>query len=83
MMEVIYNTAGGSFKSQFKKADKSNARLALILGDEEIENNRVSIKDLRKEAEQITVENNKLNQFLDNYLSLRSQVGEYNVGIYD
>jgi histidyl-tRNA synthetase len=50
-VEIITNTAGGSFKSQFKKADKSGARLALILGEDEIANQRVSIKDLRKEAE--------------------------------
>ncbi|MCL9685021.1 histidine--tRNA ligase [Legionella sp. EUR-108] len=67
-MEIITNTAGGSFKSQFKKADKSGARLALILGEDEIANQRVSIKDLRKEAEQITVEQSNINQFLHDYL---------------
>ena len=67
-VEIITNTAGGSFKSQFKKADKSGARLALILGEDEIANQRVSIKDLRKEAEQITVEQSNINQFLQDYL---------------
>lgn len=37
-----------SFKSQFKKADKSGARYAIILGDEELQNQRVSIKSLRE-----------------------------------
>jgi len=67
-IEVMTNTAGGSFKSQFKKADKSGARLALILGDDEIANQKVSVKDLRKEAEQFTVELSNINQFLEDYL---------------
>ncbi len=67
-LDVITNTSGGSFKSQFKKADKSGARLALILGEDELKNQCVSIKDLRNEAEQITVEQKNINQFLTDYL---------------
>lgn len=67
-VEIITNTTGGSFKSQFKKADKSGARLALILGDDEIANNRVGIKDLRVETEQITISQNAIIEFLNNYL---------------
>ncbi|CAM2758648.1 histidyl-tRNA synthetase [Legionella steigerwaltii] len=66
-IEVSVNTAGGSFKSQFKKADKSGARLALILGDDELTNQQVSIKDLRNEAEQITVDQNMINKVLKDY----------------
>jgi histidyl-tRNA synthetase len=46
------NSGGGSFKSQFKKADKSGARFALILGDEELERGVIGVKDLRGESEQ-------------------------------
>lgn len=67
-INVITNTSGGSFKSQFKKADKSGARLALILAEDEVANQSVSIKDLRKESSQITVEQGNLNQFLKDYL---------------
>jgi histidyl-tRNA synthetase len=67
-IEVLVNTAGGSFKSQFKKADKSGAHLALVLGDDEMANQKISIKDLRDGAEQITVEQSALNQFLHDYL---------------
>ncbi len=67
-VEVIVNTAGGSFKSQFKKADKSGARMALILGEDEIANNKIGIKNLRTETEQITVEQNSINQFLREHL---------------
>lgn len=66
-IEVSVNTAGGSFKSQFKKADKSDARLALVLGEDELANQQISIKDLRNEAEQITVDQNMINQVLEDY----------------
>ena len=42
----IVNAGSGSFKSQLKRADKSGARFALILGDSEIENNEVLVKSL-------------------------------------
>ncbi|KTD73350.1 histidine--tRNA ligase [Legionella tucsonensis] len=67
-IEVSVNTAGGSFKSQFKKADKSGARLALILGEDELANEQISVKDLRNETEQITVDQNMINQVLKDYL---------------
>jgi histidyl-tRNA synthetase len=44
--------AGGSFKSQMKKADASGARFAVILGDAEVESSKVSIKPLRREGAQ-------------------------------
>lgn len=46
-IQVVVNLSGGGFKSQFKKADKSNARLALILGPDELVNDTITIKDLR------------------------------------
>lgn len=44
---VLMHAGGGSFKSQFKKADASGARYALIFGDDEIARGEVSLKDLR------------------------------------
>ena len=38
---------GGSFKAQFRRADKSGAQLAVILGDAEMEAGRVGLKPLR------------------------------------
>ena len=49
------NAGGGSFKSQFKKADRSTAAYALILGEHELDNNCIGIKPLRTEDEQQTV----------------------------
>jgi histidyl-tRNA synthetase len=46
------NCGGGSFKSQMKKADKSGASVALILGDDEASTRTVQIKDLQGNNEQ-------------------------------
>jgi histidyl-tRNA synthetase len=44
--------AGGSFKSQMKKADASGARFAVIVGDAELQSGQVSLKALRREGAQ-------------------------------
>lgn len=46
------NCGGGSFKSQMKKADKSGAKVALILGDDEATAKTVQVKDLQGNNEQ-------------------------------
>jgi histidyl-tRNA synthetase len=51
-LSLVVNCGGGSFKRQFKKADKSNARFALILGDDELAKGEVGLKPLRGEGEQ-------------------------------
>ena len=52
---IEVNCGGGSFKSQLKRADKSGARLALILGDAETEKRVVGVKPLRIEAPQAEI----------------------------
>jgi len=59
-IDIQTNCGAGSFKSQIKKADKSGARIALILGDEEIQNDSVSIKMLREKVDQETVSQSEL-----------------------
>lgn len=49
------NCGGGSFKSQMKKADKSGALVALILGENEVDNQQFGVKLLREQAEQQSV----------------------------
>ncbi len=49
---IRMNCGGGSFKSQFKKADRCGAALALIMGEDEIAQGRVAVKFLRQEREQ-------------------------------
>ncbi len=49
---LLVNCGGGSLKSQFKKADKSGARYALVLGDNELEKGIISLKPLRDNQDQ-------------------------------
>jgi histidyl-tRNA synthetase len=49
-LQVVLHAGGGSFKSQMKKADRSHARYAIILGDDEVNTQQVSLKPLRAEA---------------------------------
>jgi histidyl-tRNA synthetase len=51
--KIETNCGGGSFKSQLKRADKSGARYAIILGDSETERRVVGLKSLRVEQPQI------------------------------
>jgi histidyl-tRNA synthetase len=51
-LKLQVNCGGGSFKSQFKKADKSGALFAIIMGDDEVARGEVAIKNLRVEQEQ-------------------------------
>ncbi len=51
-LEVACDLSGGSFKSQFKRADRSGAGKALVLGEDELADNMVVIKDLRGETAQ-------------------------------
>lgn len=46
-MSVLMHAGGGSMKSQFKRADSSGARYALIFGEDEVSRGEVSLKDLR------------------------------------
>ncbi len=51
-LRLVVHCGGGSFKSQFKKADKSGALYALILGENEAAEGKVGLKPLRAESEQ-------------------------------
>ena len=62
---------GGNFKKQLKKADKSEASIALILGDDEVEKNEIVIKYLREKAEQITIPQSELAAQLQSILKNR------------
>lgn len=46
-LQVMLHVGGGSFKSQMKKADKSGALFAMIVGESEVENHSVTLKPLR------------------------------------
>ncbi len=61
---VMVNMEGGSFKAQLKRADKSGAALALIIGDDEAAKNVAAVKWLRREAAQVEWAWNELPQRL-------------------
>ncbi len=60
---------GGSFKSQMKKADKSGAACALILGESELAENRIAIKPLRDQGKQKTVAQDELIAYLQTLIN--------------
>ncbi|MFG6668531.1 histidine--tRNA ligase [Halomonas sp. HNIBRBA4712] len=64
-LKLALHCGGGSFKSRMKKADKSTACLALLLGEDEVANQTVTIKFLRDAREQQTVEQRALPATLD------------------
>ncbi|WPE18588.1 histidine--tRNA ligase [Candidatus Thioglobus autotrophicus] len=65
---IIYNDISlGSFKSQFKKADKANADFALILGEEELNNNQVSIKPLKSQEQQVALSLDEAIKYFKDY----------------
>jgi len=51
-LSVVQHSGGGSFKSQMKKADRSLARYALILGEDEVLANQVTLKPMLEAGEQ-------------------------------
>ncbi len=55
-IRVEVNLGGGSFKSQLKRADKSGATYAVILGEDEIAGGRAGLKPLRTDEQQVSVE---------------------------
>jgi histidyl-tRNA synthetase len=67
-IRVEVNLDGGSFKSQMKRAHNSNAEFALILGEQEMAEERIGIKPLRTREEQYSVGLDELAKMLANKL---------------
>ena len=68
-LRLQLHCGGGSFKSRIKKADKSGARLALLLGEDELANDRVSLKFLREARDQQSLSRGSLGTELATLLS--------------
>ncbi|MES9943683.1 MAG: histidine--tRNA ligase [Candidatus Thiodiazotropha sp.] len=51
-LRLINHCGGGTFKNQLKRADRSQARYALILGEDEVARQEIGLKPLRGEGEQ-------------------------------
>lgn len=65
-LKLQVNCGAGSIKSQMKKADKSGANIALILGDDELDKNVITIKYLRDKKEQEVIEMDAVASYLKN-----------------
>ena len=63
---ILLQCGEGSLKSQMKKADKSGARWALIMGDHEVEGKVVALKDLREQKPQVLVPWSEMDAWLGN-----------------
>ena len=54
-LQVELDASGSAFGKQFKRADRSGAHWALVLGDDEVERGEVRLKALKQQAEDSTV----------------------------
>ena len=70
---VQMNCGGGGFKSQFKKADKSGAAFAVVLGEDEVSAQSAVVKPLRTDAEQQLVKWSHLSAVLADQLDALDQ----------
>ncbi len=69
-LSVQCNCGGGNLKSQLRRADKSGARFALLLGEQEREDQVASVKDLRTQgAEQQRIAYDEIGDYLKHNLS--------------
>ena len=64
-IKMITHCGGGSIKSQMKKADKSGAKIALILAEDELKNQQLTVKYLREKKQQTTVSFDGLLKFIE------------------
>jgi histidyl-tRNA synthetase len=70
-LKLQINLGGGSIKTQFKRADKSGARFAVVLGDDEAARGVVALKDLRRDAAQEECAVDRINERLGVLLGLQ------------
>ena len=68
-IKVEINLGGGTFKSQMKRADKSGAKFALIIGEQELIDGNIAIKPMRNNDEQINIDFKKLTETLKSKLN--------------
>lgn len=69
-LRLVVDAGPGNFKRKMKSADRSEAHLALILGEDEVEQNCIAVKDLRGREGQVTVERADLAETLMQRLEL-------------
>jgi len=70
-LKLQSNLGGGSFKTQFKRADKSGAQFAIVLGDDEVTRGVAAIKDLRRDVAQEACPMDRISERLGTLLGLK------------
>lgn len=75
-LKVVMHCGGGSVKNQFKKADKSGALYAIILGEHELKTHSVSLKNLHDNTPQQTLYQDELAGYLQLNMAKKSHVDE-------
>ncbi len=65
--KILVNCGGGNIKNQFKRADKSQAKVAFILGENELKTESVGVKFLREERLQLLLPLKELDPFVQQY----------------
>jgi histidyl-tRNA synthetase len=68
-LRVVCNAGGGSFKTQFKRADRSGAALAVVLGEDEVSAGHFTVKHLRSGAAQETLPFAQAASWFEHWLS--------------
>lgn len=63
-LRLLTHCGGGSFKNQFKRADKSGAKIAIVLGEDEMTKQHVTLKYLRENQPQISVAQAELADYI-------------------
>ena len=71
-LRLMVNLNGGSFKAQFKRADRSGALLALVLGEDEIRNGQLAVKFLRSGDQQLNMGRDEAGDWIRKYIDSRS-----------
>jgi len=64
-LRIECNCGGGGLKAQLKRADRSGARHALLLGEDEVRNASITIKDLRDGAQRSVAQSELIELLLD------------------
>ena len=75
-LKLQINLGGGSFKTQFKRADKSGAQFAIVLGDDEVARGVVAVKDLRRDVAQEECAIDRISERLGALLGLKAGIAE-------
>ncbi|WP_386687669.1 histidine--tRNA ligase [Lonepinella sp. MS14437] len=63
-LRIMTHCSGGKFQKQFKRADKVGARLAIVIGESEVQSNQVMVKDLLGNTDQQAVAVDELVAYL-------------------